>query len=136
MPQVQLYTTSKNFYCSSQKCMVQFLSQYCSTSISSSDISRRGRRRQIFPAVRGKMRRRSKKDMTVGEGSPIPLKPTLARTMSAKRRRQRPTKTPHADQVLGALWKMAEPRQSVWNRVEAEDDSEIEEVEELESCLT
>ncbi|XP_076359297.1 uncharacterized protein LOC143251873 isoform X2 [Tachypleus tridentatus] len=73
--------------------------------------------------------------MTVGERSPIPLKPTLARTMSARRRRQRPTKTPHADQVLGALWKMAEPRQSVWNRVEVEDDSEIEEVEELDSCL-
>ncbi|XP_076321756.1 uncharacterized protein LOC143231091 isoform X5 [Tachypleus tridentatus] len=68
------------------------------------------------------------KDMTVGESSPIPLKPTLARALSARSRHQRPP-TRQNDQVLGALWKMVEPQYSVRSRRTSENDPEAEELD-------
>ncbi|XP_076321753.1 uncharacterized protein LOC143231091 isoform X2 [Tachypleus tridentatus] len=66
--------------------------------------------------------------MTVGESSPIPLKPTLARALSARSRHQRPP-TRQNDQVLGALWKMVEPQYSVRSRRTSENDPEAEELD-------
>ncbi|XP_013781470.2 TOG array regulator of axonemal microtubules protein 2-like isoform X2 [Limulus polyphemus] len=79
------------------------------------------------------MKQNSKRDMTVGESSPIPLKPTLARALSARSRHQRPLhqRRCQTDQVLGALWKMAEPQYSVWSSATTENDSEVEEVDAL-----
>ncbi|XP_022251305.1 uncharacterized protein LOC111087767 [Limulus polyphemus] len=85
------------------------------------------------------MKKRGIKEMAVGEVSPIPLKPILARTRSAKRRPQRTVRaqTPQkAAPVSGCLWSLGDSRQNVWSRAaRLTDDSDVEEIEELDTCL-
>ncbi|XP_022252651.1 uncharacterized protein LOC111088070 [Limulus polyphemus] len=115
--------------------MVQFLSRYYRTTSASGGLSWTGKKGQRFTVTRLKMKQRCIKDMSVGESSPIPLKPTLARTVSAKRRHQwlaRPRTPQKTTSVLSSLWSSGKSRQGVWSRAaELTDDSDVEEVEEL-----